>query len=567
MTALSEAAREQQPARVALLLPAAGQDSLFLAFAVVLSLCLYVARLGFYSDDWVFLSLLKNSAEQSTIGLYQALYDGDVVIRQRPVQILWLAVLYRQFGLQPFGYHLANGVVLTAGVILFYLALRELRLARLVAVSIALVYALLPHYSTDRFWVAAHQATASMAFYFLSLYADLRQARTGAFRLGAWKLLSLASLAASGLAYGVALPLFLLNTLAAWRAGRQARAERGAPLPAAADSALYFGSSLFALALVVAFKAAVTVRADLGAGAADRLASLAAGAVRVNFGVYGLGLPYVIGWILVHEPRWPVLGLGTALGLIVYVYLARLAKQADETWPGRSTWLGLAGGGLGVFALGYAVFVASPDAWFTSASLGNRIAIAAAVGVAMTLIGILGWTASRLPARDWRRRLFCLGVAVLSAAGFTINNTLAAFWVTAFERHQALLADIRARVPDWPAGSSLILDGVCLEHGGAYLFTGKRDVAAALALAYGEASPRATAITNPPRLAESGLRLFTFRSEDFFPYGPNLYVFDASRKSLQALPDAASARRYFQGRSLAPERDCPPGFAWGWTSR
>jgi hypothetical protein len=150
----------------------------------------------------------------SLIELFSALYADE--IRQRPLQALHLAWIYRLFTTDPLGYHLVNSAVFVIAVLLFYLSLRELRLPRLVVLTVPLVYGLLPHYSTDRFWVAAFQANLSMALYFTSLHAALRALRTRHARRWTWKLLSLACLLGSTLAYEVALPLFLFSAAVIW---------------------------------------------------------------------------------------------------------------------------------------------------------------------------------------------------------------------------------------------------------------------------------------------------------------------------------------------------------------
>ena len=145
--------------------------------------------------------------------------------------------------ISPLGYHLANAAVLLCSTVLLYLVARELQKSRAIALAVAVVYALLPHYSTARFWIAAYQAPLSIALYFLSLYAELRAVPSP--RTWAWRLLAVLSLVASGLAYEVALPLFLLNPLLVWCRGRQLQ-ERDAGQPLAA------ATTLLALLAVVA---------------------------------------------------------------------------------------------------------------------------------------------------------------------------------------------------------------------------------------------------------------------------------------------------------------------------
>ena len=157
MSALSGLVKRESEAEATTQTRAVFQDCLFLAFVIFASLVFYLPRLGFYSDDWIFLSLLHLSDDQSLPGLYQAIYDGDIVIRQRPVQMVYLVLFYWLFGLHPIYYHVANAVALIASGILLYFIIREFGQGRFIAVAISLVYLMLPHYSTDRFWVAAHQ--------------------------------------------------------------------------------------------------------------------------------------------------------------------------------------------------------------------------------------------------------------------------------------------------------------------------------------------------------------------------------------------------------------------------
>lgn len=112
--------------------------------------------------------------------------------------------------------------------LLFYITLRELGQPRLLTLTVPLVYVLLPHYSTDRFWIAAFQANLSIALYFLSLYADLRVLQAQAARMWTWKLLSIACLLGSTLAYEVVLPLFLLNVVLVWYRARKLHGQEGA---------------------------------------------------------------------------------------------------------------------------------------------------------------------------------------------------------------------------------------------------------------------------------------------------------------------------------------------------
>lgn len=79
------------------------KDCIFLSLVVALSLVLYVQGLGFYSDDWILLVMFVSSDDQSLSGLFQTVYLAQPWARMRPVQLFYMAGLYRSFGLNPLG--------------------------------------------------------------------------------------------------------------------------------------------------------------------------------------------------------------------------------------------------------------------------------------------------------------------------------------------------------------------------------------------------------------------------------------------------------------------------------
>ncbi len=194
------------------------RDSLFLAAIVLLSSSLYVGRMGFYSDDWYFFDRMSRAESRTIPDLFRSLHEPEYAMR--PAQLLYFASLHSLFGMQPLGYHLVNTLVFVAMAVFVYLALRGMDVGRVLAVSIALVFVLLPHYSTNRFWFSTIAHTLSMAFYCASLYALLRALKAwDRLRYLLWLVASIVALAASGLSYEVPLPLFALNAGLAWYLG------------------------------------------------------------------------------------------------------------------------------------------------------------------------------------------------------------------------------------------------------------------------------------------------------------------------------------------------------------
>src|SRR5262245_43607064 len=235
-------------------------DSLFLAAIVLLSCSLYVARLGFYSDDWSFLDKMSRAGSGSIPELFRSLYEPRSAMR--PGELLSVATLYSFSGLQPIGYHLANSLIFVVMAEFLYLALRELNVGRLLAVSTALVFVLLPHYSANRFWFSTVAHTLSMTLYFGSLYALLcaLKARDGP-RCWSWLGASLAALAASALCYEVPLPLFVLSAGIAWRLGpRLAEMGQAAPSTVRLRAIIAGSLTMVSIVAIAAFKWWTTVR-------------------------------------------------------------------------------------------------------------------------------------------------------------------------------------------------------------------------------------------------------------------------------------------------------------------
>lgn len=199
------------------------RDCIFIVAVVLLSLVLYVNQLGFYSDDWDLLSHFYAAKDQSVLGVFKHTYSELTHTQMRPIQILNLSILYKLFGMSPAGYHWVNALFLTLVAILFYFVLLELGQTRLIALSIPLIYSLLPHYSTNRFWIASFQANLSALLYFLSLYCDLRTQRADSKYIFVWKFFAIIGMAGSALAYEVILPFFLFNLGLVWYQGKRLR--------------------------------------------------------------------------------------------------------------------------------------------------------------------------------------------------------------------------------------------------------------------------------------------------------------------------------------------------------
>jgi hypothetical protein len=541
------------------------QDCLFLTIILLLSFISYIKGLGFYLDDYTYLKRFFTSSDQSILGLSQALYYADANTRTRPLEIFFLASQYWLFGPSPLAYHIVNSTLLLSSTILFYLVLCELGRPRIMAVAVPLVYALLPHYSTDRFWVVTFPHSCSISLYFLSLYADLRALDNQMRYLRRWKFLSLVSLISSGLAYEVALPLFALNPLLVHCRAKQVYGPVAGRTMLRQNWGALLASNILALVLLLAFKVVTTIslgnqtglQFGIKGGYLDYLVFLVAEAIRVNYGTYGLGLPYVT-WLALHlVPSWTPIIVAGLLGLIILGYLTYIAKQTDSM-PSKASWNTFIVAGLIVFGLGYTVFSSTDRIGFSSAGLDNRVAIAAAIGVALSFVGILGRFSALFDSILSRKRTFCFLVALLCTFGSIVINTVASFWMTAYRQQQSILADIRERIPTL-AGSTLILDGVCPEIGPAIVFKSHYDLAGALIMTYQDPALQADVVTPNLHIEENGISV----RRRFYSYDRKLVLYNFARKTIHPLNDLEAARRYSQ--ILSQDLGCLTS-SWNWAN-
>jgi hypothetical protein len=534
-------------------------DCTVLVVVVILSALLYVGGLGFYGDDWGYFSELSEARDQTLPGLIEGLYARDVPLQQRPVQLAYVATTYSVFGLHPLGYHLVGVAMLIAIALLLYGTVRELGQRRAFALSIALLYVLLPNYTGARLWFGAHTAILSIVFLVLSAYAALRALR--AHRLfAAWAALAVASVVASGMAYEVTLPVF---SVVVGVVGVQAARICGARFPSVLASgrliALVVGYVL-ALGLVVAFKAYATERIGIDEPYLEYLARVARGSIQVNFGAYGVGLPYIISWIAARAPSAQIFGLAGVVGIVAGTYLAWLTTA--ERAALRLAFVRYVVVGLCVFVAGYVIFFVPTLVAFESAGRENRVGTAATIGVAILYTGVLAGVASLFRPR-WRRAAFGTLVGILCAAAFVITNTQARFWVDAYEKQREIERRIASDVERLPHGGALILDGVCLQRGGAWVLTGARDLTGLLRLRPGREEIRAAAISRPVLVDSEGIHIKAFNDVAFFPYDENLRVYNYRRRATYRLRRQADAEAYLRSRQFRAEQECPTVFAWG----
>jgi hypothetical protein len=546
-------------------LPAATADRLFLVLVALAGALLFVPHLGFYSDDWVLIADFHLNPDQSIGGLFATSAPRHYV--SRPVQGLYSALLYRTFGLNPIGYHVVNAAVLAAIVLLFHAVLRATGVPRAAAVASSLVYACLPSFSTARFWFAVSAAPLSVLLYLASLRIDLASRAFAGWRFVWGRLVSLAVLAAGLLAYEITLPLALANPVVAALADR----GQGQPPWTPARWAAWALPSVALVAGLGVYKAATSDRLGPLAAEPGRIASIVTTlfrpdardgdyglnvllAVAVNFGDHVAALPGHAWAMLGLTPGPLVPAVALILGLAVLGYLR--AVGAGEAWH-PPAWRGLALAGVAVFALGYAIFLTNTAIQITPTGVANRTAIAAGLGVAMTVVGALGWLLASVPAGRWRATLLAGAVAVHSASGLVVLAALARDWGEAYRREIAVVRRIREALPDIQPRTTLFLGGVCPYVGPAIVFESSWDLAFALRLAYNDPTISADVVSAAFQARPDRITTALYGEEYDWPYGPSTILLDLRSARMWALTDQAATLTAITDARL-PMKDCPP---------
>jgi hypothetical protein len=524
----------------------------------------YVSGLGFYLDDHFFLGIMSTSHNRSVPGLFDALLREDSKAWLRPAMYAGLGILFRLFGTNPLPYHLFVAALVPVCAVLLYLVLERLRTPRFLTLGVPIVFAAAPHYSTDRFWLASYPAPASVALALAGIYALLRACEAHGRRLTFWLVGGGAAIVLSVLTYEVAVPLLILVVAGLWYRGRSG--SRSTRITALSSSVSLVG----VLVYKVIAATTLTTGSDYRLGYSNvphHLGYLVSGSIKVNFGTYGLALPYVVWWIFAHRLTWSAAAGSVLVGAIVLAYLRRHRELELPTLRrnGRPIWRLLVAAGVALIALGYASFIVTDEIYFTSAGIDNRVNIIAAIGVAVLALGLVLRATQALPVRR-QGAGFAIGVAVLAATGTLITSTLADYWVAASARQDEVVPRLIGALPTNLHDATVVLDGVCPEIGPGIVFAAPYDLGGALRSHYKDPTIQAPVATSLVGVESRGLVISTVvfgrTMSLFYPYRPRLLVYDWPRRSAVRLRNAAAARRYL---AATPRLSCPAlrSFAWG----
>jgi hypothetical protein len=343
---------------------------------------------------------------------------------------------------------------------------------------------------------------------------------------------------------------------------------------ARSDPVVLFGINLLILAPLAVFKALTTTRPVMQGNVFHYLSWLALRffsiesneydwglnlfqMIGVSYGTYGIGLPLTVWEILQNYFSLKIFMLAGVLGVAIHIYFRKVFDESGKAdFLNKKSMATLIKWGLLVFGLGYIIFITNWGVQFTPTGMANRTAIAAAIGVALSLVGGMGYACNFFRSEQSRRFFFSMLVAFFCASGFLVTNTLAAFWTKAFARQTQILTDIRRQIASLPPKSTLLLDGVCPYEGPAPVFDSDWDFAGALLLLYKDYTLRANIVTLEFVAREDGIYPSLSRG-DHYPY-ENLFIYNFRNRKLYKLQNAQEAQRYFQ--TFNDANSCPPGY-------
>jgi hypothetical protein len=542
-------------------------DGGFIAAVAITPAFFFTRGLGFYLDDHLFLGMMSTAQDQSVAGLFNAL-SADPKAQLRPLEYFLIALAYRLFGTNPLPYHILLAALVPACAIALYAVLVRLRVARSVAVATPVLFATAPHYSSARLWPDAYSPILTLTLALVSIYAGLAAASERGRRAQLLVAGACIAMLASIFLYEITLPLFAVVAVYHWLRARR-ESERW-PYTAVALT------GVLAAAVIVKVAAARTVGNETSYsvgfddGFLHHIGYLVSGAVKVNFGTYGIGLPYVLSWITLNRLTWTAVAAALLVAVVTFAYLARgavsaAAVEALPEWRGRPAWQYLAAAGLVMIVIGYGLFLTGANISFTSVGMDNRVNVIPAVGMALIALAVVLGVLQLFPAR-LRPPLFASGIALLAAIGTFITTTIGGYWQQAAHRQGEVLSGLRATLPDDPARTTVILDGTCPEIGPGIVFDVHYDLGGALQTVYRDPTIRGVVMTPVFSLEPRGIVLTThvynYSGSRLYPYDRRLVVYDSRRRQLHPLAGLRDAQAYFASReplTCAPLRS----FAWG----
>jgi hypothetical protein len=394
-----------------------------------------------------------------------------------------------------------------------------------------------------------------MLFYFFSLFAAIKTMPLHQKNKTIWKVLSLIGLVLSALSYEVVLPLYLINMIILWNPKARFISQAFNRYRSSQSHLVFIIVLGIAMMYLFIFKALTTTRFHTD-NDPFYLFTLLKSAIWVNYGVLGMQLPRMWGYFtsLYATPAMLICAIILLLGVFWYTYF--VLSRPNVKLPGALWMRNLTVISIGIFLLGYAIFFFNNQIGFSPTGIENRVAFAAAIGIAFTIIGLTGLLANILFAPKIAKIFFSVIVAIVCAGNFLTINSLALFWEKAYDNGQIILADIHREFPVFPKDTTLILDGVCPYNGPAPVFEAEWDLKGAMQMYYHDASLNADIVTPRLQVKADGIQTQLYGAPAFYTY-KNLIIYNYKSKTVYTIPNQKAAKAYFKEFNPDYTSGCP----------
>jgi hypothetical protein len=535
-------------------------DCVFLFCLIMLAAFPYLFKLGFYIDDWFYHSVLVQSSGHGLGASFRAMSLADQNLLMRPVQLAYLVLSFKAFGLHALPYHVVNTMVLGLVTVLLYLTATELNSGRRLAFAIAIVFGCLPHYSTDRIWMSSQQATLCMAFAFLGICALLKSVRVEGEHRTAWAFLAFLALALSILSYEPAFGMIAASLgVIGWKSYRNARASSRLVLMRVGGIACTAAVLLLIIWAKLQVEANVSYHHHLFTHFWALVWHSIVQAFQFNLWTYFLHMPAVLSALYRHAAlSYAAAATATVLFFLVTAYLWLMMRPSEI--PNWRTCLWLVVVGFGVFILGNGLFFADITANFSSMGLSNRVVIGSAPGAACVLVAIAGLMCSVLKSDVGRVRVFACAMGIICAVNSLVVSGIASFWADASIQQNAILRSVSANVRSLPHGSVLLLDGFCRYAGPGIVLEGGEDASGAIQLTLGDFTLSGDVISPNVRFGDTTAESIIYGQVlGHYPYGNRLFVYNVQSQSLTSLPSKEAAISYLSALNPTGDGGCPAG--------
>lgn len=532
-------------------------DITFLTLILSLSSIFYIFQIGIYSDDWAFLSTLHLASDKSLLNLIELFLSMAPDTSYRPVKSIYQASLYYFFDLDQIYYHMVNHLVLLGNAILVFVILKKLKIDPVVALAVAIIFVLLPNYSTLRYWYAAFQGSICILFYLLSLYIDLRNLDSTHVKFWAWKLVSLFFISLSVLAYEIVFPLYILNILIIYILPRN-YSSKESPAKVKTNSTKIIVLNIILLILLLIFKLSSTNLTN-GADYLTNIKSVFSGIFNIYLIEYGLLIPQKILLSLKNTQNPYLLISSSAISVLIFSYIYSVSNKTDFSGLRGAFFLKLISIGLIILLLGYFVAFYTSNVSFTLAGVNNRTAMAATIGMAIIMVGAIGLICSIFNNNKLKKIIFSLLVAIISFFGITTNNYISEFWIDAYEQQLSVVESLNKQKPEINKNSTIIIDGICPYVGPGIVFEAYWDVEGMYAIYFKDYFLKGDIIRFNTQVNEKTIFTSVYGVDNHYYYGDKLYVFNYKLNKIYKLNSFKQAQTYFDD-NFDNINDCPVAY-------